>query len=217
MGVARMPIIEQKMSESSSPAACPDGRATNMDAEAEAEAQADAESERLVRDIVLCQARAIGSSDKKRSRSRKPKPKSSSAHSSTLSKKRGNTQTSVGPSPQMSLDDSKLAGCFLPKMNDGAFVFPVFVFPIATAPVCSHSFPLRSFSFLPATKAVDGFKDGMNWFQSQVGLLGDMTAVADEVMSLGNASSASAPSSASASASAVSSASASAILSPRLH
>ena len=65
------------MSESSSPAACPDGRATNMDAEAEAEAQADAESESLVRDIVLCQARAIGSSDKKRSRSRKPKPKSS--------------------------------------------------------------------------------------------------------------------------------------------
>ena len=68
------------MSESSSPAACPDDdRATDMDAEAEAEAQADAESERLVRDIVLCQARVIGSSDKKRSRSRKPKPKSRAA------------------------------------------------------------------------------------------------------------------------------------------
>ena len=33
MGMARMPIIEQKMSESSSPAACPDDRATDMDAE----------------------------------------------------------------------------------------------------------------------------------------------------------------------------------------
>ena len=45
----------------------------------------------------------------------------SGSHSSCFNTKRGNLQTSVGPSPQMSLDDSKLPGCCLPAMNDGEF------------------------------------------------------------------------------------------------
>lgn len=54
--------------------------------------------------------------------------------------------------------------------------------------MCLTPFFTSACFLVTATKAVDGFKAGMNWFQSQVGMLGDMTAVADEVVAVGNAS-----------------------------